>query len=1183
MQRVKEVKVEIETMSQIPNNFTDAQWQVLKHNTGNLLVSASAGSGKTRVLIEKINRLILNGGVKLKRLLVVTFTNSASLEIKQRLATSLAESNDDKLLQELDDLSTSDILTFDAFCIKVVKEFGYSIGLKNDFAVADEALAGFLKNQALDNIIAKHNKNIDARFTNFVSNFFDNRNEKTLRTSIARLHNFLSSKDDSSYYYKKLDELYTFDNNNPAVVFINEYLKNLRDTTLSAIQSLKLNSEMLGEVKLTEMLEIAKSKIGILSGNILNDFDALKFGLQLPTIKKDNKKDSFEVLEIKSKYSTIKKEFVESVKDVLPDSAEKFTVKDMQNDLFKTKQSLLYVFDIVNEFECEYSALKNAYSVLDFNDIEKLANKILSNEKIADEIKNKYDWIFIDEYQDTSKLQESIVEKITTGENLFMVGDLKQSIYRFRQAEPKIFINKYNQYKDMKSSSSVIELATNFRSENCILQFNNFIFDKIYKQNLDDFDYRNNADLEFGGLVKKSGDVPQVKVMIIDEDTSENEQNENESNENQLVLTDEQNSTDEFEVYSVKNSGLSFGNDKDIKKQALLLASEIKDMLGKPYFDVKTGQTRPIDYCDIAVLSRGKVGVISEIKKVLKEVDIPVIAEYSENLFESYDMQILLGILKAIDNSKDDVPLLTALVNIGGVTFEELAKIRKLNRSEKFFYDVLQQYLSNYDDELSCKIKNCFSKLEFYRNNTAHLDIRELVNLIISNEKLDMYFLANDFGVEFENHLQMFFDSIKTIKNYSLSEFLNYLDSFGGQIMQAITEKDGENAVTLTTIHKSKGLEYPVVFLVAAEKKFSFKNQTEKILMDNDWGISMSSFDVNTHVSYENIIKKIFKLKIQLEDKKEEKRLLYVALTRPKNYLTIIGSKKLEKIKPFESDLDISASNCYLDWIMGCFSENIYTQLSLKNVAMQNIGTDEVAAIEVVKNNEFDFENTFKDKTLPEKLKIDSNAFSDILSHNFRHSQLAKKNTVTQIMQETDHYNISDFSYKKTDNFDDEDFLEIGTAYHKFMELINFSNDKTELEQQILELKDMGKVAEKELSLVNQNQIIDAVMQISLLIAKQDLVLKEQQFLVYMPASELVNTAERSKILVQGVADIIIIKENEIYLIDYKTSRITSEEKFKQRYKTQLDIYAKAIESFYQKPVNKKMIYSFYLNKLITI
>lgn len=342
----------------------------------------------------------------------------------------------------------------------------------------------------------------------------------------------------------------------------------------------------------------------------------------------------------------------------------------------------------------------------------------------------------------------------------------------------------------------------------------------------------------------------------------------------------------------------------------------------------------------------------------------------------------------------------------------------------------------------------------------------------------------------------------------------------------------------------------------------------------------MSSYNLKDHVSYQNLINKSFKLKIKSEDNKEEKRLLYVALTRAKNYLTIIGSSKSEKLQALKTDYDIYSSNNFLSWIVGCLNEHEIISLKTNNILMQSIHNSSVQ-FNIIKRDEINFTKNSK-KEKQQKFSIKENKIIDILSQKFIHNNLSKKSSVSQIMEQEEHYNITDLSAFHNDKLNDLDFLAIGTAYHKYMELINFSNESEKIEQQMEYLKQKNVISAEESRIVDEGKIQKAIFEISTLINVDDIVYKEKQFLCYFPANQLVKTDKKNKVLVQGVADLIIIKSDQIILVDYKTSRL-KESEFSKKYKTQLDIYAKAIELFYNKKVSKKFIYSFYLDKLITI
>lgn len=1174
------------------DNWTDAQKDVIKHSKGNLLVSASAGSGKTSVLIEKIVNLILDGQTKLKNLLVVTFTNSASQEIKLRLQNAIENSGDELLIGQLEDLSTSDILTFDAFCIKIVREFGYTVGQNGNFSVADTSLANFYKSQALDNVFSHHNKNFDLKFYNLSNTFFKNRNDAKLGEVITKISNFLKGRGDDVCYKNMTADNCKISNTNAIIKYLNNYILDVKNYFVLQLNALKIEALANADDNINKLLDDALQNFNLLGEDFLRNFSLLCTDF-MPTMPKKSKKDTAEVLDVKDKYKQLKILYSDAIEGIITPNIKSLTINMMNDDLKKVAEKVDYIFDIVAEFDAEYEKIKSRHQVLDFVDIEQCANKILQNQQIATALQNRYDWLFVDEYQDTSALQEDIVKKVTTGENLFMVGDFKQSIYRFRQAEPKIFINKYNAYKKMQTLGKVLELKTNFRSDNAVLQFNNFVFDKIYKQSLDDFEYQGNADLEFGGKVKSSSAEPQINILLVDTKKSDDNQDdgdaESESKSADVAkngdITDEQ----QRAVYSVKNSNLVFDKTKLAEKQALLLANEIKAMLGKKYYDAKTETLKPITYADIAVLGRATKGLLDITQKVLRGVGIPVQTSFKQDLFSNYDMQILLAILKTINNTKDDTPLIVALSNIGGLSFDDLAVIRQKNRDKTYFYQAVEGYMASQNDQITQKLVQFFDKIKSYQIKSTYMDICEFVLDIANSENLEKYFAVNGLGEQFESDLRLLINNIQSIKGYSLSEFINFVDSFGDAFSFDSTFKDGENAVTLCTIHASKGLEYPVVFLIGANKLFSTKDTSGEVLLDNDWGIMMNSVDVDEHTAYDNLIKNIFKLKILAEEKKEEKRLLYVALTRAKNYLTIIGGCNVQNLECTKTDFEISQQKSFLSWIMGCFDTYDLNALKNKGELTTTIGKTDGGNGTKIRLKVFDlqdFDMSQNKNNQPPKVAqklIDQKQILNIWQKKFDKNNLSKKNSVTQILSEEEHYNISNFDVAKTDRAGDDDFLAIGTAYHKYMQLLDFNADANKIKQQIEALKNQHKILDGESELVCEDKVVLAVQLVGELIDKDDVVLKEQQFLTYMPANNLVKTTRQNKILVQGVADIIIIKPDQIYLIDYKTSRLKNETEYQQKYATQLDIYAKSIQSFYGKPVTKKMIYSFYLNKLITI
>ena len=708
----------------------------------------------------------------------------------------------------------------------------------------------------------------------------------------------------------------------------------------------------------------------------------------------------------------------------------------------------------------------------------------------------------------------------------------------------------------------MFELNKNFRSEKKVLDFANFIFDLIMQKELDGIDYKLSSNLMYGETIPTQNKENFIDVLLIEKEKTEK-------------------ASEKFHYYSVKNDKLVFDESSGIEKEAKLVAKKIVEYVSnKHYWNADNQKFQPITYGDIAILTRDQKDVILEVRKVLNSAGIPVKCKFDDNLMQNFDMKLLISILHLINNVNDDYNLIVGLTSIvGNLSFDEVSQIRLFDKKSEYFYQSVKNYCEQKNDILSKKIEDFYKKIENYRTISCGVDICELLSLIVRNEQIDKYFWLNDYGKQFDEHFRLLISSYQSIKNYSLTEFIQFIDqSTDEKVTNQIS--DAENAVTISTIHASKGLEYPAVFILQGGKNITLRPQ--QIYCDSQLGISKQSINLIERTKFDNPITMAFKLKMLNEQKKDEKRLLYVALTRAKNYLTIIGTINTENIAPIENLYDLKLANSYLDWITGALSRHDIDCLINKGNFEKKIGDGAMARYNIVEIDET--VQIAQDKqTKFDEIEYSSNNFEKIINKKFIHSQLAKKNSVSQIMQDEEHYNISNFSAYEEDISGDNDFLAIGTAYHRFMELLNFSHNENGIKKQIDELVEKNKISKAELDMVDIQKLTTACAEIAKLIEPEDIVLKEQQFLCYMPASELIKTSETNKILVQGVADLIIIKNKEIILIDYKTSRFNDERDFVSKYSTQLNIYSKALQDFYRDKVSKKYVYSFHLNKLILI
>lgn len=1137
--------------------FSPSQQLAIQSSQKQLLVSASAGSGKTKVLIERIANIIKQKKACVDEMLVVTFTNLASLEMKTRLKSTLEKlaQTDNFFDAELDKLNTANISTLHKFCQSVIREFFYEVQLDPSFSVLDESQAKFLKNKAMEQTLAHYSKQNDALFEQIYQIFFENRNDDTLRQNILSIHSFLKSKPDN-YLLQMITNTYNANaSENLAVKYVQTSLNEMLSYYINKFSKLLILANQLESTALEKLickhLECLKMLYNKDYFEVIGIYKTIKFA---PNSIKKATADESEILQIISTDVKSIKENLEKFMPCFASSQANFEAEILQNTLLINKFN-----EIILAFDQNYSKQKLNQNSLDFDDLEHYALKILSNNSIRQKLQSRYKYIFIDEYQDTNEIQENIIEKLVKDNSLFMVGDVKQSIYMFRQCNPQIFVNKMEKLQSL-DAQNVINLNANFRSDKDILYFSNLIFSNIMKKDTACLDYKKTSQFVFGETVDKQNvDLSSVNLCLINKQKQDKDY------------------VEPPKVYSVKNDVLQKESEKSTTIEAKLIFEKICDLLTKQIFDANIQKLRNIEYQDIAILVRTR-SAIKEISQVLISLGVPVNCEYQTNLFEENEVKILIDYLSLLQNQQDDLTLVSVLKShICGLTDYDLIQIRQAFLNIPF-YEAVQKYAVEKTDEIAKKLVKLFAELKYFSDSLISQTVSELlVNLIAFYNLEGCYFNDDDYLQKLKN-MEMFVEQIRAVDTNNLAEILAYIDDFAEE-SQVISIKTSTNSVYVGTIHSSKGLEYPVVFVADTNHKFSTASVREKLIKNNEFGIALSSYDIVHRKKREGVIKNILKVRVLEQEKQEEMRMLYVALTRAKNFLFVVGSCELSKVEKLESTYQIKQANSYLDYIVG----------SLETETLQKIKTEKLNQICHYSNLEFNLE-TFYDEldskinnSVLEKINVDinANALADYLNLTFEDNGFAFKNTVTAILEAQEDYNITDFKINKSIKHQDEDFLLIGTNYHKVMEMLDFSAGC--VDSQINALLKNGLLLTTDLDSVDLEKITIAFELIKQLVEPNDIILKEKPFMTYMPLSSSIKTNCNEKVLVQGVADLMIVKPTEIILVDYKTSRISSEQSFRSKYSLQLDLYKQAIEKFYKKPINKKYIYSFYLNKLIIV
>lgn len=859
--------------------------------------------------------------------------------------------------------------------------------------------------------------------------------------------------------------------------------------------------------------------------------------------------------------------------------------------------------NIILEFSKKYSEAKREKNIIDFNDIEHFALQILVKKEdnkyepthVAKRYIEKFEEIAIDEYQDSNLVQEYILNTISKGNNIFMVGDVKQSIYKFRQARPELFISKYETYRNKKEKQEnddlKIQLFKNFRSRKNILDFTNLVFENIMTKQLGDIDYDEKEYLNLGANFEEpqenSNFAGKTELNIID----------------LKELEDERNS----EIENIENATL----------EARLVARNIQELINSKYqVYTKTGY-RDITYKDIVILLRATSNLSPIFEKELNNLSLPVFSDTGTSYLESVEIQTIMALLKVIDNPMQDIPLVTVLRSpICGFDDNDLIEI-KLQGKYNYFYQALVEASKNKALKMSNRIKEFLNKLEGWRKKQEYLTLDELIWQIYMDSSYYHYVGLMPNGEIRKANLKMLFEKARQYEMASfkgLFNFINFIDKLKVNSNDTDSAKligENENVIRIMSIHKSKGLEFPVVFLCGTGKKFNMQDLNDNILLHQDIGFGPKYIDCIRRIEYNTLAKTAITYKAQVETISEEMRILYVALTRAKEKLIITGlSKDLQKDFSKKQDLlemyntkTISPNilknyKSYLDWF-----ELLY--LNNKNTISEILELKMYAKEDLIKNfaNEDEQEEKVIRNINRNKEKPKNKELEELLNWKYENldaTTIQAKTSVSKIKElenEEKNFKFEEKNRFKLENMKKPKFLqeelvitnaEIGTLMHLLIQKLNEKEDYTyeKLKSEIRKLIQNEIITSKEAEKINIDKLLvytKSDLYKNLKTAKE--IHKEQPFYINIPANTVYELNVQEKILVQGVIDLYYIDENDnIILVDYKTDYVKQDEQeLVDKYKKQLQIYKSALEEALQKEVYKTYIYSIYLGKSIEV
>lgn len=1152
--------------------WTNEQLAAIKNTGGTLLVSAAAGSGKTAVLVERIIQKIITQKISIDKFLVVTFTNKAAAEMAEKIEIAISKEvlknpKNQFLRNQLSLINKAQITTVHSFCFNLIRENFTFLNLSPDFKIAGDLDIQILKKQCMSKVLNENFKNIEQN-QNFQM-LVDTIGEHILDIEMIKIYDFLQSHAEPIKYLEKSLENYknAQEFGFETTFWYNEIVQNTIELLHECIQNITQaialcnNCDILFEKNHDLLQNELESYKDIL--NTVEDIDlTLKKvkNLAFPTWKSVKKStDETSVLLAKKLRDQAKTTIREKMLNTQ-------TLEQIQADIDQSLCKINAIHQIICQFDKLFSEQKLKKNILDFNDAEHMALKIVSEivdgnlqkSTLGYEISKKFSEIMVDEYQDTNEIQDILFRLLSNDEkNIFMVGDIKQSIYKFRLADPLIFREKYMNFQDadqvLDNSSRKIVLSRNFRSRNAILDSTNYIFENIMNFNTGQVDYDQNQKLYFGADYYENPDKAS-EFMLIDYDN---------------IAENKEKNTNEVEAIAICN---------EIKK---LIDSEQK------IYDKELKILRNITPNDIVILLRSTSTKAYFYKSELEKSGFSVdFKEGTEKLLGSPEIRNLISIFKVIDNYLIDSDLLGVMRSpIFGFNDNHIAKIRDKKQS---LYQNILDFAEN-GDEICQKFLDDLKNIEeFAKNNT----IFKTLWYIIDKMYVLPIFLKMEHGKKRYENILRFANFVETLdESYTIYDFVTFIDEIDSKKVKLPASISSNQNIKIMTIHASKGLEFPIVFLADTAKEFNKLDLRTPITLHNKFGVALKCIDDENIVRYPSIMQKILKNSIENELLAEEMRILYVAMTRPKEKLYVMCTLKkavnvFQKWVDFEfSDKNILQSKSYHNF----FGPNI-VKLPCSNVFYEKFNCLENSKINGDLPNYFNC--TYIDSLqykIYEKEQI-KHKNSDITYKKFEYqhneeSKIPSKITATSVKEEKISIDFEEeirLSKRKPVFLKDNTITgaERGIAHHIVMQFIDFKKCKSihEINEQLKILCEKEIISKIQFEAIDPYKILAFTMSdVYSKMEKSNKIIREFKFSVLQDAKKFYNVSTDDKVLLQGVVDCMFFEDDGITIIDYKTDNINENniKMISENYAYQVEVYANAMSEIFNMPVKQKLLYYF--------
>lgn len=1109
--------------------LTEKQARAVETQTKNVLVSAAAGSGKTSVLAKRVARLVLDGG-DIRNMLVMTFTNAAAAEMRQRIAREIRseamQMEDKRLYEQAEFVAAADISTFHSFCGKVVRKNYALLGLSPGVRIMDEGEMNRMKSTAVRELFDALYEEQDEGFLRLLRRYTKRGNDRRLAEYLFRIYDYIMSKPDPFGWAEWSERK----NNAEYIAWLEQqYNESVAECLLRSqrwIQASAQISEGKEEAQYTQDMEcialLEELREDACERGAQHMREAYR-GAKIPNITKGM--DESRKARIQKLYAEARKK----LKEAFASEEEPFD-EQVGRELAHTQQDVGAMLTLVRKFHKAYASDKSEANVLDYSDMEHFALQAFQEAEVRAMYAELYEYIFVDEYQDTNPVQEEIIRAVSAEGSLFMVGDIKQSIYKFRLADPFIFREKAREFRGEAQTGELILMNDNFRSRSGVIDAVNSVMERVMCENLGEVHY------DEGERLCGSAQGGSAEILLC------------------LEQPDEEQS-------------------KHVK-QAEMIASNIERELQGTVADKQTGEQRKVQYGDVAVLFRSRSAMMYLLKTQLDRKGIPcaIDVEQSRDLKE---IELFVNVLKLIDNPKQDVPLLSVMRSyIGGMDEQDFAQIKVADERENVpFHRSIEKYAKNGEDKLAKKMRALFARLNFLRVCAVSLSLSELIGRVAQEFDFETYLACAPGGEMKQTVFAQFIAKISELAAsqenslYLLLRALYEIKKRDGAYLKAAVKPGSADCVHITTIHSAKGLEYPIVYVANLERTLSVQDFKNRMLIHAEYGLMAQYIDDEKFLRCTTMEIELAKRQIRQEYLSEELRVLYVAMTRAREKLVLTGSvgnweRAKEDWRLVHDMQTYEDAKSMLGWIMAANEDDLIP-----------------VRIYEESNETKEQEKPDLEKYRERLRKLEDTA--ELLSAEVQTAVPAKV-SVSAVKQAEK--NARRFLTPVLEESDEITGARLGTIVHSVMEQVVSSERRLE---DVLEwMQERLLLTEQEKDVVRKHaDWIEQFLQTPLYtrLKKAQRVLKEQPFNLEVKANSI-GYEGNGTMMVQGILDLAFL-EDEWVLVDYKTDRVTENtvEEVANGYAVQVELYTRALEEITGISVKEKYLYFLRLQKCIQL